>query len=174
MKQKMIKIVLDADVVIHFIEAERLSLLPDIFPEYQFVILNVVYDELSKNKATKCILDRHICYLGKIKQETFSPKGESSKEYFLLRQTLGKGESACMVYCRDNKDVLGSSNLRDIKDYCSRNGITYLTTLDFLYYAYCRNKMTQQECADFMQEVNNAGSKIPIVDITKYVCQVDV
>lgn len=174
MKQKMIKIVLDADVVIHFIEAERLALLPDIFPEYQFVILNVVYDELSKNKATKCILDRHICYLGKIKQETFSPKGESSKEYFLLRQTLGKGESACMVYCRDNKDVLGSSNLRDIKDYCSRNNITYLTTLDFLYYAYSRSKMTQQECADFMQEVNNAGSKLPIVDITKYVCQVDV
>lgn len=170
----MVKIVLDADVVIHFIEAGRLSLLPDIFPEYQFVILNVVYDELSKNKATKCILDRYICYLGKIKQETFLPKGESSKEYFLLRQTLGKGESACMVYCRDNKDVLGSSNLRDIKDYCSKNGIKYLTTLDFLYYAYCKNKMTQQECADFMQEVNNAGSKLPIVDITKYVCQVDV
>ncbi len=39
------------------------------------------------------------------------------KEYFLLQRTLGKGESACMMYCKDNQDVLESSNLRDIKDY---------------------------------------------------------
>ena len=36
-----------------------------------------------------------------------------------------------MVYCRDNQDVLGSSNLKDIREYCSQNQITYLTTLDF-------------------------------------------
>lgn len=53
------------------------------------------------------------------------------KEFFLLQRTLGKGESACMIYCRDNRDVLGSSNLKDIKEYCSKNNITYLTTLDF-------------------------------------------
>ena len=67
------------------------------------------------------------------------------KEFFLLQRTLGKGESACMIYCRDNRDVLGSSSLKDIKEYCSKNNITYLTTLDFLYYAYCRKKMTEQE-----------------------------
>ncbi len=29
----------------------------------------------------------------------------------------------------------GSSNLKDIKEYCANNRITYLTTVDFLYYA---------------------------------------
>lgn len=87
---------------------------------------------------------------------------------------MGQGESACMIYCRDNQDVLGSSNLRDIKEYCSQNNITYLTTLDFLYYAYCRKKMTQQECTEFMQAVNGAGSKLPIIDITQYICTVQI
>ena len=47
------KIVLDADVIIHFIEAGNFSLLPDIFPEYEYIILDVVYNEIAKNPKTK-------------------------------------------------------------------------------------------------------------------------
>lgn len=168
------KIVLDADVIIHFIEANSFSLLPDIFPEYEYVVLDVVYNEIARNLKTKNFIDNYLLYFPKLKQEFFAPKGDSMKEYFLLQRTLGKGESACMIYCKDNQDVLGSSNLKDIKDYCAKNNITYLTTLDFLYYAYCRKKMTQQECTEFMQAVNNAGSKLPIIDITQYLCTVQI
>lgn len=168
------KIVLDADVIIHFIEANSFSLLPDIFPEYEYVVLDVVYNEIARNIKTKNFIDNYLLYFPKLKQEAFAPKGDSMKEYFLLQRTLGKGESACMIYCKDNQDVLGSSNLKDIKDYCAKNNITYLTTLDFLYYAYCRKKMTQQECTEFMQAVNNAGSKLPIIDITQYLCTVQI
>ena len=143
MRCKKTKIVLDADVIIHFIEADCFSLLPEIFPEYDYVILDVVYNEVSKNNKTKNFIDNYLHYIPKLKYEVFMPKGESMKEYFLLQLTLGKGESACMVYCKDNQDVLGSSNLKDIKDYCSKNNIVYLTTLDFLYYAYCRKKPGQ-------------------------------
>lgn len=174
MGHKKTKIVLDADVIIHFIEAGNFSLLPDIFPEYEYIVLDVVYNEVSKNNKTKKFIDNYLHHFPKLKQETFAPKGESIKEYFSLQRVLGKGESACMVYCRDNKDVLGSSNLRDIKDYCSKNCITYLTTLDFLYYAYCRKKMTQQECTEFIQAVNDAGSRLPIIDITLYKCTVQI
>ena len=165
MEHKKTKIVLDADVIIHFMEANYFSILPDIFPEYEYLILDVVYNEISQNSGTKDFIDKYLHFFHKLKKEVFSPKRESMKEFFLLQRTLGKGESACMIYCRDNRDVLGSSNLKDIKEYCSKNNITYLTTLDFLYYAYCRKKMTEQECKEFMQEVNNAGSKLPIIDI---------
>ncbi len=74
-----------------------------------------------------------------------------------------------MVYCRDNYNVLGSSNLRDIKTYCQNNGITYLTTLDFLYYAFVRKLMTAAECAQFMTDVNARRSRLPVVDITTYI-----
>lgn len=79
-----------------------------------------------------------------------------------------------MVYCRDNNDVLGSSNLRDIKQYCTENGITYLTTLDFLYYAYIRKKITKEECDAFIEEVISKDSKIPRIDISQYHCDVQV
>lgn len=174
MEQRKTKIVLDADVIIHFKEAGCFSLLPDIFPEYEYLILDVVYNELSKNSKTKHFIDNYLSLISKIKKEVFTPKGESIKEFFQLQLMLGRGESACMIYCRDNQDVLGSSNLKDIKEYCSRNNITFLTTLDFLYYAYCRGKMTEQECTDFMQAVNKSGSKIPIINITQYVCSVHI
>ena len=100
----------------------------------------------------------------------FDPKGESRLEYARLRNTLllGKGESACMVYCRDNKDVLGSSNLKDIKEYCANNQITYLTTIDFLYYALMRKKITKAEVDVFIADVIAKGSKLPSVNIENY------
>ena len=172
MECKKTKIVLDADVIIHFIEAGNFSLLPDIFPEYEFIVLDIVYNEISKNPKTKNFIDNYLTYFKKLKKETFSPAGESMKEYFYLQKTLGKGESACMVYCRDNHDVLGISNLRDIKDYCAKHDIVYLTTLDFLYYAYCRGKLSKEECFNFMKAVNNAGSRLPIINIETYSCKV--
>ena len=47
MEHKKTKIVLDADVIIHFMEANYFSILPDIFPEYEYLILDVVYNEIS-------------------------------------------------------------------------------------------------------------------------------
>lgn len=169
------KIVLDADVIIHFVKAGQFSLLLDIFPEYEYLMLDVVYDEVTKHRATKVQIDNTLQFFGnRISSVKFAPKGESMMEYAKLLRMLGKGESACMVYCRDNRDVLGSSNLRDIKEYCASNGITYLTTLDFLYYAYIRKKMTKKECDAFIADVVSKDSKLPSVDISQYHCEVPI
>ncbi|MCM1518016.1 MAG: hypothetical protein NC117_05180 [Pseudoflavonifractor sp.] len=169
------KIVLDADVIIHFIKAGQLSLLLSIFPEYQYLLLDVVYDEVSKHRETKTQIDNTLQFFSsRIQRVKFAPKGESIREYARLLQTLGRGESACMVYCRDNHDVLGSSNLRDIKEYCAENGITYLTTLDFLYYAYVRNKITKEQCDTFINDVISNDSKLPHIDISQYICNVHI
>lgn len=168
------KIVLDADVMIHFIQGDSLSLLFEIFPEYGYIILDVVYSELTKNRATKYQLDNTLkLYSSKFSKVNFTPMGQSRQEYARLIATLGRGESACMVYCRDNQDVLGSSNLRDIKQYCEDNRITYLTTLDFLYYAFIRHKMTAKEITDFIIQVKSKGSRLPFIEIESYIptCQ---
>lgn len=167
------KIVLDADVIIHFVKAGQLSLLLDIFPEYQYLLLDVVYEEVTKHRPTKIQIDNTLQFFPKrISNIAFSPKGDSIREYAKLTQTLGRGESACMVYCRDNHDVLGSSNLRDIKQYCNENQITYLTTLDFLYYAFVRGMMTKEDCDRFIADVVAKGSKLPATDISRYACSV--
>ena len=78
-------------MIIHFIEANSFSLLPDIFPEYEYLILDVVYNEITKNSRTKDFIDNYLHFFPKLKKETFIPKGESIKEFFLLQRTLGKG-----------------------------------------------------------------------------------
>ena len=41
-----VKIILDADVLLHFAKAGRLNMLPEILPEYEHVVLSTVYDEI--------------------------------------------------------------------------------------------------------------------------------
>lgn len=161
-----VKIVLDADVLIHFSKAERLSLLPQILPEFDHVVLDVVYNEIGSIQKQ---MDNQILFLKNIIKEEFKPSGTMLLEYAVLSKERGKGESACMAYCRYTNNVIGSSNLKDIKDYCKQNGITYLTTLDFLYYAFKRGKMSEEECKRFIENVQAKGSKLPTIDITKYV-----
>ena len=59
-----VRIVLDSDVVIHFIKGECLNILPAIFSKYKFVILDIVYNrELSKDLSSKRQIDNQINYL---------------------------------------------------------------------------------------------------------------
>ena len=61
------KIVLDADVIIHFAKGGMLHLLPDILPEYQFIVLDIVKDEILRPVLTQ--LDNQIVFLKNIKEE---------------------------------------------------------------------------------------------------------
>lgn len=168
---KKTKIVVDSDVLIHFAKGDSLSLLPSIFPEYQYIILSNVYDEV---KSLQVQLDNQMRFLKNITLETFAPTGDMLLEYVKLSDTFGDGESACMAYCKFSHDVVGSSNLKDIRKYCKDNGITYISTVDFLYYAYRRKVMTAKQCNDFIQKVRSNGSILPNLDIEKYVCEVEL
>lgn len=170
MAGKKIKIVLDADVIIHFAKGGLLSYLPNVFPECECVVLDIVRQELRTPTLTQ--LQNQIAFLKNIREVTFGDTLEQRKEYARLTSVLclGRGESACMVYCRFNNDVVGSSNLRDIKDYCNEHKITYLTTLDFLYYGIRRGIWSREEAEAFVAEVNSKGSKLPLVDFSTYTC----
>ena len=163
------QIVLDADVVIHFAKGGRLSQLPSIFPDYEYVLLEAVHEELLSDIRTQ--IDHQMALLKNITLLPFAPRGEMLREYAMLRSRFGKGESACMAYCLFTQNVIGSSNLRDIRAYCEKNKITYLTTIDFLWYAWHKHLMTTDEVKTFISEVRSKGSKLPIVDIEKHVCK---
>ena len=163
------QIVLDADVVIHFSKGGLLSLLPSIFPDYEYVLLEAVHEELLSDIRTQ--IDNQIMLLRNITLLPFAPRGEMLREYAMLRSKFGKGESACMAYCLFTHNVIGSSNLRDIRTYCQEKQITYLTTIDFLWYAWRKQLMTTDEVKQFISEVRSKGSILPDVDIEKYVCE---
>ena len=172
MAGKKTKIVLDADVIIHFAKGGRLVLLPKILPEFQFMILDVVKREIPP--LFNSSLERMITRDKSLIEERFGLTSGEMREFAALTAAsglgLGKGESACMVYCLYHNDVLGSSNLRDVRQYCDDHGITYLTTVDFLYYAIQRKVMTKEEADAFVKQVVATGSKLPSVDFDTYFC----
>ena len=127
------KIVLDADVIIHFAKGGLLSLLPRIFPEYEYIVLDIVYKEVKQPILNQ--LNNQIKFLQNIREVTFGDTIEQKREFARLTDVmgLGRGESACMVFCRYNHDVIGSSNLRDIVAYCEKHEIVYLTIYFMVY-----------------------------------------
>ena len=170
--EKKVKIVLDSDVIIHFSKGGRLEELPGILPEFRFLLLDVVKQELSVMILS--IMDKMIKLDKTVEEARFGVSAGEKREFSRLGSAsglaLGRGERACMVYCLYHHDVLGSSNLKDIHDYCDEKGITYLTTLDFLYYAIKRGKMTKAEAEAFVHQVVESGSRLPDVDFDTYVC----
>lgn len=123
MKDKKLKIVLDTDVVLHFMKGSRLSLLLDIFAsECEYVMLSTTYDEI-RNRDQKNQIDNHINLLKNLTKVKFNPTGEMRRVYAMLTSQFGKGESACMAYCQFEHHVIGSNNTRDIREYCNNHGI---------------------------------------------------
>ena len=75
---KKIKIILDADVLIHFSKAGKLSLLPTILPEYDHTILSAVYEETLSIRTQ---IDNQINFLKNMEVLPFNPTGQMRLEY---------------------------------------------------------------------------------------------
>lgn len=163
-----VKVVLDSDVIIHFIKGDCLSLLPQILPAYSFIILDVVYEkELASSH--RVILQNIVGLLKTISIVCWNPGREERQEFFKLQKKFGLGESAAMAYCNYHHDVLASSNLKDILEYCNENEITYFTTMDFLYQAMYKGVMSENECDEFIAKVLARDSKLPVSKMSEFI-----
>ena len=167
-KSKEPKILLDCDVIIHFIKAGKQLLLPKIYPD-RFVILDKVKTELDKHRSSQISINNFISWT-KIPIIKMPNEMRIIKEYSLLKKTLGEGEAACMAVARHTNDYIASSNLKDIKQYCELHGIIYMTTMDILLQAYTSGVMNEAECDGFIKEVKDKKSKLiyNIDSITEY------
>jgi hypothetical protein len=159
-------ILLDTDVISHFISGGQFAILPSLFP-YKKVLLDLVANELSASYKFKDYIN-NVINSGIIKEISFQGDKQITMEYAKLIKNFGRGESACMAYCRFNNDILASSNIKDIAIYCETNGIAYLTTMDFLVEALDSKKLTEKECDDFITKVKAKGSKLPVNSISEY------
>lgn len=169
----MAKIILvDADVVSHFVSAGEILMLPSIFP-YPVKLLDKVYAELERWHDRKREVDNLINF--KLLEVLPFPDNnpEIVKEFFWIRKMLdkGMGESACMAVARHTKDILASSNLKDIKSYCEMHKITYLTTMDFLCHALSTGLFDESRCNAFIKAVRSKGQKLPVDAMSAYTCR---
>lgn len=158
-------ILLDADVIIHFIKGDRLALLTEIFPN-KYGILDFVFNEVFKGNLRTQV--ENLLRYKRIVEVPFDDSLEVTKEFASLKKRYGLGESACMAYCKFHKDVFASSNLADIKPYCEANEIQYITTMDLLAEAFKKGMLAERECDIFIAMVKSKGSKLPVSSIQEY------
>lgn len=164
-------LLLDTDVLIHFTKAGELHILPSIYPAVTYCLLENVYAEL-KYPAFRGAIDQLLAE--NLLQVIPFPTEDLRilTEYAHLRKKgLGDGESACLAVSRFQYHAIGSSNLRDIKSYCRRHKIRYLTTLDFLCVALDRGIFDEERCNLFIQNGREQGSRFPVQQISEYRCR---
>lgn len=158
-------ILLDSDVVRHFINGNRTLELKRVFPG-RFVMLDKVKEELCRSKS----IEPYVVNLinAGIPLIPFPNERDIIKEYAILKRVFGDGESACMAVAKFKRHFIASSNLKDIKAYCETNTIVYLTTMDILLETIAQGVLSEDECDVFIQDVKSKGSKLPCNTIAEY------
>ncbi len=153
-----VKILVDADVLIHLFKADKISLLNQLYPRRVFM-LDVVLSELKENLTIRNNLDNIFLFSGI--QELIFPTSSNPKlfqEFLALKKQIkGEGESACLVYCKHHSDIIASSNTKDIKPYCEESGMAYLTTLDILCVAVHKGLLLDQEVNELIQKITQSN-----------------
>jgi hypothetical protein len=160
-------ILIDSDVVRHFISGHRLHQLSSIFPN-RFVMLDKVKQELCRSKnveTTVCNFLNHF----KIPVIPLPKDPVILKEYAHLLKAFSEGESACMALARYQQKYIASSNLKDIRIYCEEHRIQYYTTMDLLVKAVELKIMTETDADLFIRDVKNAGGKLPCDTLQHYI-----
>lgn len=164
-------IVIDADVVSHFIEAGEILYINKIFP-YPIKILPQVLNELNRFTRRKKEVD-NIINLKVIEPIDFPEDNpQVRKEYLYIKNKMfkGDGESACLAYARYTENIIASSNLKDIDNYCKMHEVMYLTTFDFLYQALQIGLFDAKRCDAFIQAnlAKNPPAIFPCKTIAQY------
>jgi hypothetical protein len=170
MSSNKVLILLDADVVIHFFKAERLTLLTELYHE-RLTMLDIVKDELLRNRTIQSFVD-NLFWLKMVKELAFPTSNkEVMTEFITLSKNpkMGKGESACMAVSRFYHHIIASSNTKDIKLYCEEHQIAYLTTLDILSIAVCKNKISMKEGQKCIDMILANGSRLKSDNLQKYI-----
>ncbi len=169
-------LVFDADVLIHFMRAERFSDLRFFYPKNKKVILEKVVEELSVYKDSKVMLDSAINQLKFLEVAKFPLSPDMFKEFAHLTgaiMNMGKGESACMSYCKFTEDVVVSSNLRDVGRYCNLHSIPLISTLDLVQWAFEHDIWNELECDEFISTIILKGGRLPSKTIKEYIARKD-
>lgn len=146
-------ILLDCDVISHFIANKFLSDLPVILAPHQCTVLDYVYNEVAAIPMRLAFLE-NLIKSGQIQKMIFPEDIEINKEFAKIKSRnplIGDGERACMAVALINKNVVASSNFRDIAPYCINNNILYLGTLDILSIAVTKDIYNESQCDAFIQ-----------------------
>lgn len=169
-------ILVDADVIAHFIATGHIMELNGILSPHQLYVVENVYREATrhpgdanrKQKVDEWIKDSKTCVI------KFPSQNQNIKrEFFKLKHDnglLGDGECACMAMARYGQETIASSNFRDVAPYCDANDIEYIGVMDILQIAINKGYWTDEQCDQFIMDAikeNNARFPVDRMEVYK-------
>lgn len=163
------KLIIDSDVISHFIRAGQIIHLPSIF-KTKILMFDIVFKELEKWYTKRIQVDNLIRYK-LIEVIPFPEDDKIAEEFFHIKKLrfYGDGEAACMAYAKFTQNIVASNNLKDIKNYCTLHNIEYVTTLDFLQRALEKGILTEDQCNQFISDNITPGfNPFPVSNILDY------
>ena len=168
-------ILLDSDVISHFMSTAKIDLLPQILsPHHLFIVADVYRESILHPlfEDRKQELDKWIAKY-RIQKRDFPWGNDNIKlEFYRIKKEfpqLGAGERACLAIARYEKDAIASSNFRDVADYCEQFSIEHIGVMDILTIAVRRDIFTVGECNKFIHDaivINDA--KFPVAKYEDY------
>lgn len=175
-------ILIDADVISHFIGTGHIDDLCKILAPHQLYIVDNVYKEATYHPADADRKRKVDEWLERsksmVRQISFPSRDSIRMEFFRLKhenRLLGDGECACMAMARYGQETIASSNFRDVAPYCTTNHIDYIGVLDILQIAINKKYWTMEQCNKFLEDavlVNNA--RFPTCQMENYQPTIDL
>lgn len=176
-------ILVDADVISHFMGTGHIDDLNKILSPHQLYIVENVYREATYHPADADRKKKVDDWLAKskatVQRISFPSRNNQIKmEFYKLKHEnhlLGDGECACMAMAKFGQETIASSNFRDVAPYCTANHIDYIGVLDILQISINKGYWTVGQCNQFIEDakqVNNA--RFPISRMENYKPTIDL
>lgn len=168
-------ILVDADVISHFIATGHIMDLNAILSPHQLYVVENVYREATRHPSDanrKRKVDEWIANTRTRVIDFPSQNQNIKREFYKLKHDnclLGDGECACMAMARYDKETIASSNFRDVAPYCDANGIEYIGVMDILKIAVNKSYWTVGQCNQFLQDaIKENDARFPVGKIERY------
>lgn len=173
-------ILVDSDVISHFIATGHIYDLNQILYPHHLLIVEQVYKEATYHPWDDTRKEEVDEWLLKSKAEKINFPSQSMivEEYYRLKhenKRFGNGECACMAMAKYGKETIASSNFRDVAEYCDANGIEYIGVLDILQIALNKGFWDVEKCNQFIHDaliINQA--RFPVDNIEDYQPSIDL
>jgi len=166
-------IILDSDLLSSFVWVKRLDILERLYSK-RMVVLEEVLEELKRvpHLASRVRLSIRN---GHIKSEAMLADSPEALQLAKLLESgrYGAGEASCMAYLTQHDGILGSNNLSDVKDFCTKNKRRLLTTADVLRQAYKTGHINLDEANKTWTKMLSKKQKLPASSFTEYLSTID-
>ncbi len=165
----------DTDCISAFLWIRNESLLAKMYFG-KIVIPKEVYDEMDKPSIPhlKAGIDRLIAE----RAVQIMTMDILSEEYALYRslttlseeypKVIGRGEAASIALAKKYNGILGSNNLRDIKQYVEAFSLKHMTTGDILVEAYKKKLITEHEANTIWANMLKKKRKLGASSFTEF------